>query len=95
MEFLAKLDSINAHADRAIKNNFKALKDIGNKAKISPAQEDIPCPCISSITKNVAEVALPVHVVRVPAHQVLDRKFVTVARKRRKQKDYQTDCKAS
>ena len=37
----------------------------------------------------------PVRTVRVPAHQITDRKFVKVERKRRKRKDHQNDCKAS
>ena len=56
---VGKMKSMNVHADRAIKN-YQASKDIGNKAEISPAQEDIPRPCISSTTKNVAEDAPPV-----------------------------------
>ena len=92
MELFAKVKSINL--EMATKNDFKASKDI-DKAEIIPAHEDIPWPCISYITDNVAEDALPVQAVRVPAHQVSDRKFVTVERKRRKRKDNQTDCKAS
>jgi len=37
----------------------------------------------------------PVRAVRVPAHQITDRKFVKVERKRRKRKDHQKDCKTS
>ena len=37
----------------------------------------------------------PVRTVRVPAHQITDRKFVKVERKRRKRKDHQNDCKTS
>ena len=89
MKLLAKFDSINVHADRAIKNNFKAFKDIGNKT------EDILRPCTSANTENAADALLPVRTVRVPAHQISDRKFVTVGRQRRKHKEYQTDCKPS
>ena len=67
MELFAKVKSINL--EMATKNDFKASKDI-DKAEIIPAHEDIPWPCISYITDNVAEDALPVQAVRVPAHQV-------------------------
>ena len=52
------------------------------RTKISPTQED-------------QEDVQPVRAVCVPAHQVSDRKFVKVERKRRKRKDHQTDCKTS
>ena len=58
-------------------------------------KEDIPRPCTSSVTEHAADAELPVRTVRVPAHQASDRKFVTVRRKRRIQKEYQTDCKTS
>ena len=45
-------------------------------------------------TNPTREDAQPVCTVRVPAHQISDRKFVKVERKRRKRKE-QTDCKAS
>ena len=60
--------------------------------KIRLTNEDIPRPCTSSITENVAE---DVRTVQVPVHQVTDRKIMTVGRKQRKRKDYQTECKAS
>ena len=53
-----------------------------NKIKISPTKED-------------QEDVQPARTVRVPAHQIWDRKFVKIEGKRRKQKDHQTDCKAS
>ena len=82
MALLAEVESINAEIETKV--DFKAFKDIGNKAKISPTQEDIPRPCTSAITENVANALLPDQTVRVQAHQVSDRKFVTVGRKRRK-----------
>ena len=36
-----------------------------------------------------------VRTVRVPAHKISDREFVKIERKQRKNKEYQTDCKAS
>jgi len=47
-----------------------------------------------SLTQEDQEDVQPVRTVRVPAHQVSDRKFVKIKRKRRKRKE-QTDCKAS
>jgi len=41
------------------------------------------------------EEVQPVRTVRVPAHKISDREFVKIERKQRKNKEYQTDCKAS
>ena len=68
----------------ATREDFEPFKDKvnENRTEISPTQED-------------QEDVQPVRTVRVPAHQILDRKFVKIERKRRKRKDYQTDCKTS
>ena len=50
-----------------------------NKIDISPTLEDVQ----------------HVRTVRVPANQISEQEFVKIERKRRKNKEYQTDCKAS
>ena len=50
-----------------------------NKIDISPTLEDVQ----------------HVRTVCVPANQISEREFVKIKRKRRKNKEYQTDCKAS
>ena len=81
MAMLDKMDSMNKKLTPS-KADFKPSKDMANefesRTEISPTQEDVQ----------------PVHTVRVPAHQISDRKFVKIERKRRKRKE-QTDCKAS
>ena len=47
------------------------------------------------MTEHVEDVVLPVWTVRVPAQTISDRKFVTVKRKRGKQKEFQKNCKTS
>ena len=46
-------------------------------------------------TNSTQEDVQPVSTVRVPAHQISDREFVKIERKRRKRKDHQKDCKTS
>ena len=46
-------------------------------------------------TNSTQEDVQPVSTVRVPAHQISDREFVRIERKRRKRKDHQKDCKSS
>ena len=84
MKLLAKMERMDAVLDAQL-----AAKDIGNKA------EDTLQPCTSAITENAADALQPIRTVRVPAHQISDRKFVTVGRKSRKLKEYRTDCKPS
>ena len=78
---IAITESLNK--EMATKADFKPFKDMvnefENRTEISPTQEDVQ----------------PVHTVCVPAHQISDRKFMKIERKRRKKKEHQTDCKAS
>ena len=60
-------------------NEFETESETENETETSPTRED----------------EQPVRAVRVPAHQITDRKFVKVERKRRKRKDHQKDCKTS
>ena len=60
-------------------NEFETESETENEIETSPTRED----------------EQPVRAVRVPAHQITDRKFVKVERKRRKRKDHQKDCKTS
>ena len=60
-------------------NEFETESETENETETSPTRED----------------EQPVCTVRVPAHQITDRKFVKVERKRRKRKDHQKDCKTS
>ena len=70
----------------ATKADFEPSKDMANEFETESETE----------TENnpTREDAQPVRAVRVPAHQISDRKFVKVERKRRKRKE-QTDCKTS
>ena len=86
-EMATAVDNISANVasmkgEMATTADFELLKDTANDFKnrieISPTREDVQ----------------PVCTVRVPAHQISDRKFVKIKRKRRKRKE-QTDCKAS
>ena len=70
----------------ATRANFEPFKDMANKFETETKTE--------TETNPTQEDAQPVCTVRVPAHQISDRKFVKVKRKRRKRKE-QTDCKAS
>jgi len=68
-------------------DNYEPIKDATNEFETESETE---------IENNpTREDEQPVRTVRVPAHQITDRKFVKVERKRRKRKDHQNDCKAS
>ena len=58
-------------------------------------ETEIQEPDIETENNPTREDKQPVCTVRVPAHQITDRKFVKVERKRRKRKDHQNDCKTS
>ena len=70
----------------ALLDKYEPIKDTTNEFETESETE----------TENnpTREDEQPVCTVRVPAHQISDRKFVKVERKRRKRKE-QTDCKAS
>ena len=77
-------------AKMATKKDFEPIKDNVNEFKsrmemTSTTQEG----------HEDHEDVQPVRAVRVPAHQVSDRKFVKDERKRRRRKNHQTDCKTS
>ena len=71
----------------AFLDKYEPIKDTTNEFETESETE----------TENnpTQEDEQPVRTVRVPAHQITDRKFVKVERKRRKRKDHQNDCKAS
>ena len=71
----------------AFLDKYEPIKDTTNEFETESETE----------TENnpTREDVQPVRTVRVPAHQITDRKFVKVERKRRKRKDHQNDCKAS
>ena len=71
---------------QSIKDKCEPIKDTANEFETESETE--------TETNPTREDAQPVCTVRVPAHQISDRKFVKVERKRRKRKE-QTDCKAS
>ena len=71
----------------AFLDKYEPIKDTTNEFETESETE----------TENnpTREDEQPVRTVRVPAHQITDRKFVKVERKRRKRKDHQNDCKTS
>ena len=68
-------------------DKYEPIKDTANEFETESETE--------TETNPTREDAQPVCTVRVPAHQITDRKFVKVERKRRKRKDHQKDCKTS
>ena len=85
--YMTEIRSIGAKI--ATKKDFEPIKDNVNEFKsrmemISTTQEG----------HEDHEDVQPVRAVRVPAHQVSDRKFVKVERKRRRRKNH-PDCKTS
>ena len=67
--------------------DYVPIKDTANEFETESETE--------TETSPTREDEQPVRAVRVPAHQITDRKFVKVQRKRRKRKDHQKDCKTS
>ena len=72
---------------QSIKDKCEPIKDTANEFETESETE--------TETNPTREDEQPVCTVRVPAHQITDRKFVKVERKRRKRKDHQKDCKTS
>ena len=95
IDTIRRLHIQGARKKCSLEKESSSEEESNSEGEINPTQENIARPCTNSITENVVEDAIPVQKVQVPAHQVSDRKFVTVERKRRKRKDNQTDCKAS
>ena len=85
MEMLAYVQSMKESLAPLAK--YEPIKDTANKFETETKTE--------TETNPTREDAQPVCTVRVPAHQISDRKFVKVERKRRKRKDHQKDCKTS
>ena len=83
------------HPMKVFKTYTHDKEESNSEGETSPTQEDIPRPCTSSMTNHVEDTVHPVRIVRVLAHAVSEREFVTVKRKRKKQKEYQMDCKTS
>ena len=71
--------SRSSNADTSWPATSPNTENSDNKNEINPTRED----------------AQLVQTILVPAHQISDRRFVTIESKRRKRKDNQTDCKAS
>ena len=71
----------------AFLDKYEPIKDTTNEFETESETENENNP--------TREDEQPVRTVRVPAHQITDRKFVKVERKRRKRKDHPNDCKAS
>jgi len=69
--------------------NYVPITDTANEFETESETET------ETETNPTREDEQPVCTVRVPAHQITDRKFVKVERKRRKRKDHQKDCKTS
>ena len=80
-------DLQNMKKSSAFLDKYEPIKDTTNEFETESETE----------TENnpTREDKQPVCTVRVPAHQITDRKFVKVERKRRKRKDHQNDCKTS
>jgi hypothetical protein len=85
MSLLADFQSMKKSL--ACLDKYEPIKDTANEFETESETE--------TETNPTREDAQPVCTVRVPAHQITDRKFVKVERKRRKRKDHQKDCKTS
>ena len=87
MKLLADFQSIKESS--ACLDKYEPIKDTTNEFETESETEN------ETETSPTREDEQPVRAVRVPAHQITDRKFVKVERKRRKRKDHQKDCKTS
>ena len=85
MKMIADFQSIKE--SMACLDKYEPIKDTANEFETESETE--------TKTNPTREDEQPVCTVRVPAHQITDRKFVKVERKRRKRKDHQKDCKTS
>ena len=85
MSMLADFQSMKK--SMAFLDKYEPIKDTANEFETESETE--------TETNPTREDEQPVCTVRVPAHQITDRKFVKVERKQRKRKDHQKDCKTS
>ena len=93
MATMERMDKKMATTADSISANVASMK--GETATTADSEPDMANEFETRTEINpTREDAQPVRTVRVPAHQISDRKFVKVERRRRKRKE-QSDCKAS